>query len=172
MATGQTGRNCAQMHCTTASGTLTSEQQQKRKRKKAFRRSSEMQTAGPEDVAWAEAFTQVVRYCAENNKQIRLVWEVKGVPKWRHAVHREIRENEDREPFRGGRHPYWYQGETECCYIPVNCRKHLGTVFKICQGKRQERKKWSIQIAAKLLPVNINNTETSKSTLQVRRSQT
>ena len=73
MATGQTGRNCAQMHCTTASGTLTSEQQQKRKRKKAFRRSSEMQTAGPEDVAWAETFTQVVRYCAENNKQIRLV---------------------------------------------------------------------------------------------------
>ena len=60
------------MHCTTASGTLTSEQQQKRKRKKAFRRSSEMQTAGPEDVAWAETFTQVVRYCAENNKQITI----------------------------------------------------------------------------------------------------
>ena len=31
-----------------------------------------MQTAGPEDVAWAEAFTQVVRYCAENNKQITI----------------------------------------------------------------------------------------------------
>ena len=34
-----------------------------------------MQTVGvqkgrPEDVAWAEAFTQIVRYCAENNKQI------------------------------------------------------------------------------------------------------
>ena len=45
---------------------------------------------------------------------------------------REIRENEAREPFRGGRHPYWYPGETECCYIPVNCQKDLGTVFKIC----------------------------------------
>ena len=31
-----------------------------------------MQTAGPEDVAWAEAFTQVGRYCAENNKQITI----------------------------------------------------------------------------------------------------
>ena len=30
-----------------------------------------MQTAGPEDVAWAEAFTQVVRYCTEN-KQITI----------------------------------------------------------------------------------------------------
>ena len=34
-----------------------------------------MQTAGvqkgrPEDIAWAEAFTQVVRYCAENEEQI------------------------------------------------------------------------------------------------------
>ena len=34
----------------------------------AFSRSTEMQTVGvqkvrPEDVAWAEAFTQVVRYC-------------------------------------------------------------------------------------------------------------
>ena len=34
-----------------------------------------MQTAGvqkgrPEDVAWAEAFTQVFRYCAENDEQI------------------------------------------------------------------------------------------------------
>ena len=57
MAAGQTGRNRAQMPCTTASGTLTSEQ----KRKSipvAFRRSTEMQTAGiqkgrPEHVAWA-----------------------------------------------------------------------------------------------------------------------
>ena len=31
-----------------------------------------MQTGGPEDVAWAEAFTQVVRYCAENNKEITI----------------------------------------------------------------------------------------------------
>ena len=36
-----------------------------------------MQTAGvqkgrPEDVTWAEAFTQVVRYCAENNKEITI----------------------------------------------------------------------------------------------------
>ena len=43
----------------------------------AFRRSSEMQTAGiqkgrPEDVAWAEAFIQVVRYCAENDEQITI----------------------------------------------------------------------------------------------------
>ena len=43
----------------------------------AFRRSTEMQTAGvqkvrPEDVAWAEAFTQVVRYCAENDEQITI----------------------------------------------------------------------------------------------------
>ena len=27
---------------------------------------------GPEDVAWAEAFTQVVRYCAENDEQITI----------------------------------------------------------------------------------------------------
>ena len=76
MATGQTGRNCAQMHCTTASGTLTSEHKKKREKKRnipvAFRRSTKMQTGGPEDVAWAEAFTQVVRYCAENNKQITI----------------------------------------------------------------------------------------------------
>ena len=96
------------------------------------------------------------------------MWEVKGVLKWRHAVHREIRENEAREPFRGGRHPYWYPGETECSYIPVNWRKDLGTVFKICQGKRRGvgrgggEREWSIQIAAKLLLVNIDNTETSK----------
>ena len=43
----------------------------------AFRRSTEMQTAGvqkgrPEDVAWTEAFTQVVRYCAENDEQITI----------------------------------------------------------------------------------------------------
>ena len=31
-----------------------------------------MQIAGPEDVAWAEAFTQVVRYCAENDEQITI----------------------------------------------------------------------------------------------------
>ena len=36
-----------------------------------------MQTAGvqkgrPEDVAWAEAFTQVVKYCAENDEQITI----------------------------------------------------------------------------------------------------
>ena len=78
MATGQTSRNCAQMHRTTASGRLTSEQKKKKKKKKkksipvAFRRSSEMQTGGPEDVAWAEAFTQVVRYCAENDEQITI----------------------------------------------------------------------------------------------------
>ena len=50
---------------------------------------------------------------------------------------REIRENEAGEPFRGGRHPYWYPGETECCYIAVNCRKDLVTAFKICHGKRR-----------------------------------
>ena len=63
--------------------------------------------------------------------------EVKGVLKWRHAVLREIRENEARETFLGGRHPYWYPGVTESCYIPVNCRKDVGTVFKICQGKKK-----------------------------------
>ena len=26
-------------------------------------------------------------------------------------THRETRENEAREPFRGGRHPYWYPGK-------------------------------------------------------------
>ena len=31
-----------------------------------------MQTAGLEDVAWAETFTQVVRYCAENDEQITI----------------------------------------------------------------------------------------------------
>ena len=77
----------------------------------------------------------------------------------------KIRENEAREPFRGGRHPYWYPGETECCYILVNCRKDLGTAFKICQGKRRGGGGGggggAIQIAAKLLLANIN-TETSK----------
>ena len=29
-----------------------------------------VQKVRPEDVAWAEAFTQVVRYCAENDEQI------------------------------------------------------------------------------------------------------
>ena len=81
MATGQTGRNHAQMHCTTASGTVTSERKKKKKKKKgipvASCRSTETQTAGvqkgrPEDVAWAEAFTQVVRYCAENDEQITI----------------------------------------------------------------------------------------------------
>ena len=43
----------------------------------AFRRSTELQTAGvkkgrPVDIAWAEAFTQAVRYCAENDKQITI----------------------------------------------------------------------------------------------------
>ena len=51
------------------------EKREKKKKKSipvTFRRSSEMQTGGPEDVAWAEAFTQVVRYCAENNKEITI----------------------------------------------------------------------------------------------------
>ena len=65
------------MHCTTASGTLTSEQKQNKKYPVAFRHSAEMQTVGvqkvrPEDVVWAEAFTQVVRYCAENDEQITI----------------------------------------------------------------------------------------------------
>ena len=45
MATGQTGRNRAQMHCTTGSGILTSEQK-KDSIPVAFHRSTEMQTAG------------------------------------------------------------------------------------------------------------------------------
>ena len=77
MATGQTGRNHAQMHCTTASGTVTSERKKKKGIPVASRRSTETQTAGvqkgrPEDVTWAEAFTQVVRYCAENDEQITI----------------------------------------------------------------------------------------------------
>ena len=49
MATGQTGRNRAQMHCTTASGTLTSGGGGGGGggTPVAFRRSAEMQTAGP-----------------------------------------------------------------------------------------------------------------------------
>ena len=44
----------------------------------AFRRSTELQNAGvqkgrPVDIAWAEAFTQVVRYCAENDEQITII---------------------------------------------------------------------------------------------------
>ena len=31
-----------------------------------------IQKGRPEDVAWAEAFTQVVRYCAENDEQITI----------------------------------------------------------------------------------------------------
>ena len=50
MATGQMGRNCAQMHCITASGTLTSEQKKKKSIPVSFHHSTEMQTAGPEDV--------------------------------------------------------------------------------------------------------------------------
>ena len=78
MATGQTGRNREKMHCTAASGTLISEQKQKQKNiPVTFRRSTEMQTGGvqkgrPEDTAWAEAFTQVVRYCAENDELITI----------------------------------------------------------------------------------------------------
>ena len=67
------------MHCTTASGTLTSEWKTTTKQNipVAFRRSTEMLTGGvqkgrPEDVAWAEAFTQVVRCCAENDEQITI----------------------------------------------------------------------------------------------------
>ena len=77
MATGQTGRHRAQMPCITVSGTLTSEKERKKNIPLAFRRSTEMHAAGvqkgrPEDVAWAEAFTQVVRYCAENDEQITI----------------------------------------------------------------------------------------------------
>ena len=57
------------------------ELQREREREKsipvAFRRSTELQTASvqkgrPEDVAWAEAFKQLVRYCAENDEQITI----------------------------------------------------------------------------------------------------
>ena len=79
MATGQTGRNHAQMHYTTASETVTSEREGEERKSipVASRRSSETRTAGvqkgrPENVAWAEAFTQVVRYCAENDEQITI----------------------------------------------------------------------------------------------------
>ena len=34
--------------------------------------TARVQKVRPEDVAWAEAFTQVVRYCAENDKQITI----------------------------------------------------------------------------------------------------
>ena len=105
-----------------------------------------MQTAGiqkgrPEDVAWAEAFIQVVRYCAENDEQITITDLCEKLKEYLNGdtpyTEKYRRENEARETFPGGRHPYWYPGETECCYILVNCRKDLGTVFKICQGKRR-----------------------------------
>ena len=95
-----------------------------------------MQTGGPEDVAWAEAFTQVVRYCAENNKQITITDLCE-------KLKRHFGEDVILTGIRGKRnvvtsrssllvsgpngmllhpgHPYWYQGQTECCYIPVNC---------------------------------------------------
>ena len=34
--------------------------------------AASVQKVRPEDVAWAEAFTQVVRYCAENDEQINI----------------------------------------------------------------------------------------------------
>ena len=59
------------------SGTLTSDKEKKKSIPVAFRRSTEMHAAGvqkgrQEDVAWAEAFIQIVRYCAENDEQITI----------------------------------------------------------------------------------------------------
>ena len=134
-----------------------------------------MQTAGiqkgrPEDIAWAEAFTQVIRYCAENDEQITitdLCEEVKGVLRWRHAIHREIHENEAQEPFQGGRHPYWYLGGNRMLLHPSQLPKISWNDFKNLPKKKTGGGGgggggWSVQIAAKLLPVNINNIETSK----------
>ena len=153
MATGQTGRNCAQMPCTTATGTLTSEQKQPLKSiPVAFIHSAEMQTAGvqkvrPEDVAWAEAFTQVVRYCAENDEQITIT--------------------DLCEYYLNGDMPYTEK------YVKMKLESHFGEDIILIgvKGKWNVVTSWSTakekdegkmkQIAAKLLLVN-NNIETMK----------
>ena len=77
MATGQTGqKSCADaLYHSQWNINFRGGKKKKKNIPVAFGRSTEMQTAGvqkgkPEDVAWAEAFTQVVRYCAENDEQI------------------------------------------------------------------------------------------------------
>ena len=63
--------------------------------------------------------------------------EVKGVLKWRHAVLREILEDEARESFWGGRHPYWYPGKRKV----VTSRSTAETILERFLKSAKERKK-------------------------------
>ena len=67
--------------------------------------------------------------------------EVKGVLKWRHAVHREIRENGAGDPFRGGRHPYWYPGKRNVVTSRSTAEKILERFLKSAKEKDGIEKK-------------------------------
>ena len=157
------------MHCTTASGTLTSEHTHTQN-PVAFRRSTEMQIVGvqkvrPEDVAWA--FTQVVRYCAENDEQITITdlceklkeylnWDTPYTEKY---VKLKLESHFGEDVILTG-----IRGKRNGVISRSAAKKILERFFLICQGKRRGGGGggWSLQIAAKLLLVNINNIETSK----------
>ena len=192
------------MHCninisnwhTLASGTLTSEQKTTTTKPKtiAFRRSTEMQTAGvqkgrPEDVAWAQAFTQIVRYCAENNKQITVTDLCEKLKEYLNGdtpyTDKYLKLNLE-SPFGKDVILTVIRGKRNVVTSRSTAERFLERFLKSAKKKRRKKEKkkekekkvcvcvcggggggggaegWSLQIAAKLLLVNINNTETSK----------
>ena len=116
----------------------------------AFRRSTKMPTADvqkgrPEDAAWAEAFTQVVRYFAENDDEQITIADL----------------CEKMKEYLNGDTPYtekYMRMKLESHFgedVIITCirrkqnvvtfwstaEKDLGTVFKICQGERRQQQK-------------------------------
>ena len=80
--------------------------------------------------------------------------EVKGVLKWRHAVHREIRENEAREPFGEDVILTGIRGKRNVVISRSTTEKILERFLKSAKEKDGGE--------MKLLLFNINNIETSK----------
>ena len=104
-----------------------------------------MQTAGvqkgrPEDIAWAEAFTQVVRYCAENEEQItntdlceKLKEYLNGdTPYTEEYVKMKLESHFGEDVILTG-----IRGKRNVVTSRSTAEKILERLFKICQGKRR-----------------------------------
>ena len=97
--------------------------------------------------------------------------EVKGVLKWRHAVHREIRENKAERHSGEGVILTGIRGKRNVVTSRSTAEKILERFLKSAKEKdglekkrkkKKKKKKKIIQIAAKVLPLNFNKIETSK----------
>ena len=104
-----------------------------------------MQTAGvqkgrPEDVTWAEAFTQVVRYYAENDEQITITdlcemlkeYLNGDTPYTEKNVKMKLESHFGEDVILTG-----IRGKRNVVTSRSTAEKILERLFKICQGKRR-----------------------------------